>query len=65
MISILILLAGAIMSGVAINQLNETRKVLTAPKLPFVPYPVVWSLAGARGSYQPHALTEGANGNGF
>lgn len=53
MISLLILLAGAVMSGVAIGQLNETRKVLTAPKLPFVPYPVFWSLAGRAGDIGP------------
>ncbi len=45
MISILIFLAGAMMTGVAIQQLNDTRRVLTAPKLPFVPFAIFWSLA--------------------
>lgn len=49
MISLLIFIAGATMSGVAIKQLNETRLVLTAPKLPFVPFPVIWTLARRAG----------------
>ncbi len=44
MLSFLILLAGAAMSALAVHQINETRKVLFAPKLPPVPFTIFWSL---------------------
>lgn len=45
MISLLIFLAGVVMSVSALRQLHQTRLALIAPELPFVPFSVFWSLA--------------------